>query len=105
MGVDFIEDGIRRPVQHMVICLMDDKAIKEAVHASIARTILDGLDTEARDVSCPGCNGHGTRSAMSGAHLPYYAVCSDCMGRGRVEPEVASEIKKRHKDWLDRQSR
>ena len=28
---------------------MDDTAIKEAVHASIAKTILDGLDTEARD--------------------------------------------------------
>lgn len=28
---------------------MDNKSITEAVHASIAKTILDGLDTDARD--------------------------------------------------------
>ncbi len=62
-------------------------------------------EKQPANVRCPGCNGWGSRSAMSGAHVAYDAVCSDCNGTGRVTQSDADRINKRHDDWMKRQRR
>ncbi len=56
--------------------------------------------THNKTYDCPGCGGRGFRSAMSGGHIPYDCVCSDCDGRGLVTEQREEEIKKREEEWL-----
>ncbi|MCA9037381.1 MAG: hypothetical protein KDA91_19730 [Planctomycetaceae bacterium] len=87
-----------------VLTLGRDRNHRFCVSAREAKQLLRGMDgvMSGERVKCNGCGGRGYRSAMSGGHLPYDTVCADCEGRGRVTPEKAKQIEKRHVDWMER---